>query len=896
MCAAGRAARRSDVLCFGRHATPLRSFFCRGGVPPSSWQFPSVEPLPVERKRPPAGRVDSHGLLSRRYPRPLGLLVLLALVVLLTGCVERADWASTQRQAGTPAGDLHGAHTVAQTFIPSHAGLCAVEVLLVDYGEESNRSTAALEFRLCGDLACQEVVTRTTLLAPAITHNAPFVVRFAPQTGSAGRTYLLEVSAPQAQIPARATVWAHEADYYPDGTLLRDGQPAAGDLDFTTFYDLGAADIATALGIQVPSGLAVLPALLLLLLVPGYLLARLLPRGRQDDALDVAAQTVGLSVAAVPVLLLLLSLPGPLLSGPAVRIGGAVVGAAALALFVVDLRRGRWRGLGRIPGPVWFALGGILVLGLALRAVHALDLAGPPWVDAVHHTLLGRLIVERAAIPGDYRPYADVDPATYHFGFQSLVAMLHHLTGRPLPDCLLLLGQLLSGLTALPVYALGRRWSGSRWGGLLAAAVPAALSLMPAYYISWSRYTELAGLFLTPLAVLLLERWLRRPRWHWGLAAGTTVMLAGLVVTHLRVAAFVAALAVFLVLEAALRWRYGRAWVPCLRGLAVALAAALLIGPWLGPSIQHLWVPAAQSWPAVEESFSLYYVLFGPGQYVAPAVAAGAVLGLLWRRRETLLLAFWVGVLPILANPQLVGLQPGGPLERLIPGLRLGAVMDDTAVAIAMYLPVSLAAALAGGGLARVARRLGGAGPRPRWAERPAAALRRLRPEARAWRWAAAVLLLVLCGWGCYQLRGIVNPRTVILTPADLRAIAWVEEHTAPDAAVLINSYEWLPGVYAGTDGGYWIAPLAGRPTWPPPALYGLGTAAAMTRINSVVQAAQDAGDAETLHQLLRAHGIAYVYLGRYGGSLQPELFRDHPGFQLVYHQEGVWLFAVVEP
>lgn len=841
---------------------------------------------------------------------------LLVFCLLLTGCVQQADWASTQRQAGTPAGDLYGTHTIGQTFVPSHAGLCAVEVLLVDYGAESNRSSASLEFRLCRDLACRDVVTQTTLSAEAISHNAPLVLRCPPQPDSAGRTYLLQVAAPQALIPAQATVWAHESDHYPDGTLLRDGLPAAGDLNFSTSYDLAAGQIASALWEQAGAGLEVLPALLLLLLAPGYLLARLLPRGRQDDVLDLLSQSLGLSVAVVPVLLLLLSLPGPLLTGLAVRLGGAAVGLAALTLLVLDLRRGRWRGLCRIPGPVWAALGGILAVGLVLRAVHALDLTGPPWVDAVHHTLLSRLIVERAAIPGDYFPYVEVSPATYHFGFQSLVAVLHHLTGRPLPDCLLLLGQLLSALTALPVYALGKRWSQSRWGGLLAAAVPAALSLMPAYYISWSRYTELAGLLLVPLAALLLERWLLRPRWHWGLAGGTTVVLAGLLVTHLRVAAFLALLAMFLVLESSLRWRYRSAWVPWGRGLAVALAAALLIGPWLWPSIQHLWLPAAQSWPAAQETFSLYYVLFGPGRYVAPVVTAGAALGLLWRRRETLLLALWTGGLPILANPHLVGLQPGGPLERLIPGLRLGALVDDTAVAIAMYIPLSLAAALAGGGVAHLARWIGGPGPRPRWARWLADMSRRRQPwfdrqschwhaptcsgrmlvNVRAWRWVAAVLVVVLCGWGAYELRDIVNPRTVILTPSDVQAIAWVEEHTAPDDVFIINSYEWMASVYAGTDGGYWIAPLSGRPTWPPPALYGLGTGAYMARINSVAQAARDSADGEALHALLQEHGIAYVYLGRYGGDLRPEVLFAYPGFRLVYYQEGVRIFAVAEP
>jgi hypothetical protein len=142
----------------------------------------------------------------------------------------------------------------------------------------------------------------------------------------------------------------------------------------------------------------------------------------------------------------------------------------------------------------------------------------------------------------------------------------------------------------------------------------------------------------------------------------------------------------------------------------------------------------------------------------------------------------------------------------------------------------------------------------------------------------------------------VVNPRTVILTPPDLRAMAWIEENTAPEAVFLINSYEWMSSVYAGTDGAYWITPLTGRQSWPPPALYGLGTGDYMARINGLAQAAMESTDGEALHALLRAHGIDYVCLGRYGGDLQPEMLLACQGFQLVFHQEGVWIFAVVEP
>ena len=566
---------------------------------------------------------------------------------------------------------------------------------------------------------------------------------------------------------------------------------------------------------------------------------------------------------------------------------------------VWDVARGRWQGAWRGAAPVALATAGITTAALWQRALHALNLPGPLWVDAVQHTLLARLIVERGAIPGDYLPYAQVSPATYHFGFQSLVATLHLLTGMPLPEALLLLGQALSALAGLPLYVLGRRWGGSRWAGLAASLVPAAITLMPPYYISWSRYTELAGLLILPVAAVLWERWLQRRRWHVGLGLATAVALAGLLLTHVRVAAFMAVLALLMLVRATLRRRYGPLAMagPGLRALAAVLTAALMTLPWLGPAIQHLWLPAARDWPAGGDTLALIYIFFGPTETVAQLLAAGGVLAFLWRRKEAALLLLWVGLLPLLANPNLVGLQPGGPLERLWPGLHLGAVVDNTSLSIALYVPLGLAAALAVGGAAQAGRWL-----RRRIAAWQEAAGRRAagRP-ALNWahllggvaRWCGTALFLALGLWGVYQLRGVVNTRTGLLAPADRAAIAWIEQHTPPDALFLINSYEWMAHVYAGQDGGYWIGPLAGRRTWPPPALYGLGTRDYVEAVNRVAAEAMAAPSGEELYQLLRQHGITHVYLGRYGGALTAEELLEWPGFRLVYRRDGVSIFCL---
>lgn len=815
---------------------------------------------------------------SRRRP----LLLLLLLLPLLAGCTEKVDWEVSQRQSSTPAGDLYGSHTVGQTFAPQHGGLSSIEVLLVDHGAESGRPNVPLELKLCRDLLCQEEVARTTIPAEAIAHNLSYRFRFPRQGDSAGRTYVLWVAAPQAATPARATLWAHSTDLYPDGTLLLDGQTAAGDLSFWTYYDADAGSLTGELLRGAGRGLRYLPSLLLLLLAPGYLLARLLPRSERDDLFDLLGTCAALSAAVVPVALLLLAQTPLTLTGPGVRIGGGLLGVVALSLLVRDLNRGRWRSIAAVPAPVVLTMAGMTAVGLVLRAVHAHDLIGPLWIDAVHHSLLGRLIVERGAIPGDYLPYAQVSSATYHFGFQSMATLLHWLSGLPIPQALLLLGQALSGLAGLPLYALGKRWGKSRWAGLAAAAIPAALSLMPAYCVSWSRYTQIAGLFILPVGAVLLDRFLRKRRWHWGLAGVTAVTAAGLVVTHLRVAAFFAALAGLLLVSDTVRRRYrGRSMaVPWARSLAVAGGAVALIWPWLWPSIRKLWLPAAQLWPAKVDSLSLYFAHYGPGRYVAPIAVAGLVLALLRRRREAVLLLLWVGALVLMANLHLTGLLPGGTLDRLIPwfhGLHIGAIVDNFSVDISLYVPVSLGVALACGELISLSRRFG----------------RRL---PRGLGWAGAALLVGVSLWGAHDLRAIVNSRTNLLSQADLKAMAWIEAETTPDALFLINSYEWTPGVQGGTDGGYWISPLTGRRTWPPPALYGFGEPAYIEEVGQVARQAMESPGGQDLHTLLRQYRFTHIYLGRYGGPLTPEKLADTTLFRPLYEDSGVWVFAVEPP
>jgi hypothetical protein len=130
-------------------------------------------------------------------------------------------------------------------------------------------------------------------------------------------------------------------------------------------------------------------------------------------------------------------------------------------------------------------------------------------MDAYHHTLITDLFVHNGIIPRTYEPYAPLNSFTYHFGFHTLAAAISLLSGQTTSTDLMTLvpqvGQLASSVLPIPTLALfGWKVLGNRWLGLTAAALAALVSVVPAFYVEWSRFTQGQGLAVLPLAFLFL--------------------------------------------------------------------------------------------------------------------------------------------------------------------------------------------------------------------------------------------------------------------------------------------------------------------------------------------------------------------------------------------------------
>jgi len=628
----------------------------------------------------------------------------------------------------------------------------------------------------------------------------------------------------------------------------------------------------------------------IVLFVPGWLAWSYLGQGVRLPRLAAPAVWLGLSLSLVPLLYLWLSTLGLSLTPPVLQLLAAAITLLAL-----------WRLSSRINGAPEDAHGGaslhrslrvlapfaslrlcslrlcvsryflsgafIGLLGLtaATRVSEIRGLALPPWVDSVHHTLLVRIVGETGRIPTSLEPFLPVDNLKYHWGYHTVVAAWRSLAGLPLAPMVLWSGQALNSFVVLGAYALAASALRSPLGGLLGAGVAGLLSIMPAYYVSWGRYTQLTGLLILAPLLVATAAALERPHAGWRMLLVPATLLAGLMLVHYRVLVFYAAWALpFVVLLRV--YRSVRLLVVAGRLLLIGVLALLLALPWSALMVQRAIVPVVGSgnlagtggYNAIDESL----LFAGNGRALYIAAAFGVLVSL--RRWRVVAIAAWVGVLLLIANPQIVGLPPSW-------------LINNHSVVITLFLPVAVLAAAAALQLLRWLGRL----PR-RWG----------RPLRRAALAGCAGLALV----GAWQLREVVNTQTVLALPQDVAAIEWAAANTPPQARFLVNATPWLDGAYRGADAGWWLLPLAGRWVSAPPALYIYGAGdykADVEAFNSRFNALDDADIVGTL-RLAREAGITHIYIGgTLSGPLRADVLAGDPALETVYDRDGVTIFAL---
>ena len=515
-----------------------------------------------------------------------------------------------------------------------------------------------------------------------------------------------------------------------------------------------------------------------------------------------------------------------------------------------------------------------LILGLVLwglvigwRLFQARGLSLPPWVDSQHHYLIIRAILETGGLPETLSPYLPM-PFYYHYGFHASAALFTALSRLPLGRAMLIFGQVLNAGISLSVYALGktlwRDWRPAAAGALLVSFA----TRMPAYYLSWGRYTLTAGLVLLPLAMALALRLLRRSHTR-SETLTLGLLITGLLLTH-YFAAFVLALFLALLALVYLAAHWDKPLTALLRFAPVAIAASLgllLSGPWLLRVAEYS--PASTrvslAWPGGtaelldSDRWNYLWSLLSPASnhWLLLPAGLGLILGLVFGQGVSL--ALWSLALGLLMLPL---------------GQNLGPFRPDH-FAIVVFLPVALWAAW----LPWQAGRWLGKWLKFGW-------LKLALP---------ALLLFAWTVWGWHLSANIVNPVTTVVTPADLRALAWVEDQTLQDARFFINTAYWLNESYRGVDGGGWLLPFTGRWSVVPTVFYTFSPDLDYRR--EIRDWGQRAGEistcSESFWRLVDDANLDHIYLREGVGSLQPASLAGCQGVQVIYRNKKVWIYRL---
>lgn len=776
-----------------------------------------------------------------------------------------------------------GPARVGQSFIPFHNGLSAIELLAVVYPDGVVSETLTL--RLLNDQGV-EVATRTW--TNPYRHNDPLRLTFAPEPHSAGQTYTLWLEgSPNNQI----TAWAYAVDGYTAGSQLAESGPAAGDLRFTTTYTYLWPDMMRD-GLAGLGGVAALaPVLWLLLFAPGQLLLPLLFPQRQErlSGGTQAGLALALSLSFLPLAWLWVSVVGLHWSALALSLVYAVLGLIVIARAINAWRRQGYTVRLTLPASD-LALPLLLLLGLWVRLLAIRDLAAPLWVDSSHHLLIARVLEATGHIPANYQPVLPVNQFYYHWGYHALLVSAHWLARLDWPKLMLIVGQVLGALMPLAVYAGTETLTRRPRAGLGAAFVVALISFFPGYYLSWGRYTQLVGLLiLAPLLGLLWQALAPRdgqaaiqlePH-RWRFVIGLSLLSAGLVLAHYRVLAF---WAVYVLVALALGGRFGWKWLG-----GVALASVALTWPWLIQLFQQAVVNvlASPGRLAATGGYNDFPIDYFRGDlergWLVAAILAVA-WGIIQRERALWVLGGWAGVTYALLN---IG-----------PGTWL---VNNNAWAISLFLPGAMAAGWGADQWLQLGQR-----PLPWLTPKPMPEV--LESPTNENRWLKFVrpglqlgLAMLLTGLLTYAgLRGVLvqmniaNPSTRLVAPADMEALAWVEANTPAEAVLAVNGWKWLGNAWAGSDGGAWLWPLAGRRTTLPPVdyLYQPDWARTLNAFNEKLVTITDAGAPATL-ALLHELNVTHIFIGAKGGSLKPEMFLDNPHYRLLYTNGAAWVFEV---
>lgn len=599
---------------------------------------------------------------------------------------------------------------------------------------------------------------------------------------------------------------------------------------------------------------------MLVLMLTGLVWVILKIDGR--DPVERLADSIGLSIATIAILGMIFFFLEWRFSG-----GLIVVLLSSMAMVALYFMISRRVCIQR-DQLIWFIVSGsVLLLIIAFRFHQARDLVFPAWVDSVHHVLLTQKIIDYGGLPKTLAPELDV-PLFYHYGFHLITALFSWVSRLEPVQAVLWFGQVINGLVVLGIYRLSKALWQKTLPAVMAALLVGFAFQMPAYYVTWGRYTLLTGLLvmLPAMAVAyeLVMNGFSRER-----AARLLVLTAGLALVHYLALFYFGLFLISLVVERGVTWYrsadgetrmqiFQRLWPMVLAvsgGILVAMAWLLRM---LNEQASQVSVQVVL--PKTENINSYEYILYLIGPTFNYFLMGGALLGLVlvWWQKRSRGMALWASIILILSFPW---------------GLRFGPFRPDH-MAIVLFIPASL--------LLSYGWVMGS-----QW----------LQSHVHKYVGVAVLMagMVGMVAYGAWQTRQVVNAVTILTDQADWIALEWIDENLPLEARFLTNTTIWQYQMYRGVDGGYWILPKTRRFAIALPGLYSYGSSEQKAEwVNWMERAAVVHACDDGFWSLVKDARLSHVYLHAGKGTLHPEALIDCPNVEVVYEKNGVWIYEIL--
>lgn len=575
-----------------------------------------------------------------------------------------------------------------------------------------------------------------------------------------------------------------------------------------------------------------------MLLIPGWSILAVSGLWKRWQGIQRWFMAIGVSIAFYPVLYYMMR---TLL--PSVQLGRNKlwVMLVVMALLILWTMRRNWTRPVKMAQWTWLVL---VVLGIILftRLWLAHLYPYPAWTDSLHHSILTHLTASNGQIPYNMLPYDSASMDMYHLGLYALSGPLEILANIPGHSALLWMGQALNGLCGIGVFLLLDRKAG-RIGAIAGMVIAGLVSIMPAYYFNWGRYTQVASQAILLIAGLVTWETVRAWRVEWPvnkvslifLALLAALMNAGVFLLHFQVSGYTVPLLVIVVVAELIvaGKEKKRFWLTFIAGVVIAVISLALIMPALIPAFDTYYeLRSAATTENVNGLENIYYFSWdgvyaqtGKPWYLWLALVS-LFVGLIRKLREfALVVLAWVVLL----------LVEGFSYKLNIPLL---AFTNLSAVLIMLYLPISVAIGIMAQSLVI-------------WMPKPVKIVGEL-----------IVLAVVLAGgiWGATLRVKQIEPFRQLMTVDDEKAMVWIEKNTPEDAVFAVNLEPWIPGLPIGTDGGYWITYYTGRKTTAGMMLTGFGEdlGPRKDQAEATLGLYNESPIVDDLCEL----GVAYVYIG----------------------------------